>query len=633
MCGIVGFINNNDSLLEAISLINHRGPDSHGGYSCNNLTMGHTRLSILDLSQNGNQPMTSDCANYVIVFNGEIYNHLEIRKLFLRNRSFNSNSDTETLLYGFIEKGIEILNHLNGIFSFAFFDKKRNELFIVRDQFGVKPLYYYRDESFFWFSSEIKTLLHTKFHEEICHEALVNYLTFLYSPGDKTPFLKVEKLLPGHYLELNLNDFKNAIPIRYYDIPQNPLKFTKSESELIEELDLILTKAVERQMLSDVPIGFFLSGGLDSSALVAIARKLYPKRNFNCYTIKTNDGEDFEDGFVNDLYYARKVAKHLNVNLIEVESNVDIVEEFDKMIYHLDEPQADPAPLSVLHICRQAREDGNIVLIGGTAGDDVFSGYRRHQALNIEKYLKITPLFLRKFIRKIIFLILPKKSFARRLRKLVKNIHLSEENRLSGYFSWFDKSNVEDLFVDHIKEILLEYDVMNYHKKMLKVVENEKEILNKILYLEMKTFLVDHNLNYTDKMSMATGVEVRVPFLDKELVEFSTTIPVELKMKGMTTKYILKKVMEKYLPNDVIYRPKSGFGAPVRKWITELMDEKINAVLSKDSINRRGIFNAEKVHKLIADNKAGNVDASYAIWCLLAIESWMQQFIDKENLS
>jgi asparagine synthase (glutamine-hydrolysing) len=630
MCGIVGFINNNEALVEALRHINHRGPDVQRGYIYNNLAMGHTRLAILDLSENGNQPMSSDCGNYVIVFNGEIYNHLEIRKLCLRNRTFNSNSDTETLLYGFIEKGIEILNHLNGIFSFALFDKKNNKLLIVRDQFGVKPLYYYRDESFFWFSSEIKTLLHTKFQKEICYEALVNYLTFLYSPGEKTPFVRVEKLLPGHYLELDMNNFKDAIPIRYYDIPINPLKSTKSESELIEELDLILTKAVERQMLSDVPIGFFLSGGLDSSALVAIARKLYPDRLFSCYTIKTNEGEDLEDGFVNDLRYARKVAKYLNVNLIEVESNVDLVEEFDKMIFHLDEPQSDSAPFSVLQICRQAREDGNIVLIGGTAGDDVFSGYRRHQALNFEKYIEVTPYFLRKLIRKIIFFLPPIKSFNRRLRRLVNNIHRSKEDRLSGYFSWLEKSYVQDLFVDHIKFSLIDYDVMNYHNKMLKVVENDKELLNKILYLEMKTFLVDHNLNYTDKMGMATGVEVRVPFLDKELVEFSTKIPTELKMKGLTTKYILKKVMEKYLPHDVIYRPKSGFGAPVRKWITELMDEKISAILSKDSINKRGIFNAEKVHKLIADNKVGDVDASYSIWCLLAIESWMQQFLDKE---
>ena len=630
MCGIVGFINNNEQIFQANRSIFHRGPDSQGEYNYNNVSLGHTRLSVLDLSENGHQPMISDCENYVIVFNGEIYNHLEIRERFLFNRDFNSNTDTETLLYGFILKGIDILNYLNGIFAFAILDRSSKKLTIVRDQFGVKPLYYYFDDKFFWFSSEIKTILHTKFKNDISHESLATYLTFLYSPGEKTPFQNVLKLIPGHYLEIDINDFKVVHPIKYYDIQFNQKKSTKTESDLVAELESILINAVERQMVADVPVGFFLSGGLDSSGLVAIAKSLYPDKRFNCYTIKTSDGTENGEGFADDLIYSRKVAKHLDVNLIEIEANVDIVNEFDTMIYHLDEPQADPAPLNVLHICQQARKDGLKVLIGGTGGDDVFSGYRRHQALYLEKYIKLTPAFLRKTFRKIILSFPVSVPFSRRLTKVTKDLHLSKEERLIGYFAWYEKQNVDDLFVDPIRKNLAEFDVMGYHKKMLSNVECINELLNKALYLEIKTFLVDHNLNYTDKMSMATGVEVRVPFLDRELVEFSLTIPVELKMKGFNTKYILRKVMEKYLPYDVVYRPKTGFGAPVRKWIRERMNDKINTELSKANIDKRGIFDAEKIHHLIALNKAGTVDASYTIWCLLAIESWLKQFYDKK---
>lgn len=633
MCGIVGIISKSvaGSLLSSLAKIDHRGPDSSGTFFYNDLGLGHKRLAIQDLSENGHQPMHSNHGNYILIFNGEIYNHLDIRAELEHKYAFKSHSDTETLLYGFIEYGPEILNKMNGIFAFSIFNKSTNELFIARDQFGVKPLYYYSDEKLFWFSSEIKSILPLDFSNEVCNDALVNYLTFLYSPGEKTPFKKVLKLLPGHYLTLNIEKPAGFEIKKYYEIPFKGTVSSKTEKELVDDLEQKLIRAVERQMLSDVPVGFFLSGGLDSSGIVAIARKLHPAKKFNCYTIKTNGGEDMEEGFANDLHYARLVAKHLDVNLIEVESTVDIVKDFDKMVYHLDEPQADPAPLSVFQICSQARNDGQIVLLGGTAGDDLFSGYRRHQALGMERYINYVPLFLRKFIRSTICLFPAKKVFFRRARKLTNNIHLSQEERLVGYFSWVDKEIVNELFSTQYKKQVAIYNPLQLLKEYLKNIPNEKDLLNKMLYLEMKFFLADHNLNYTDKMSMATGVEVRVPFLDKELVEFSCTIPTHLKLKGMTTKYILKKVMEKYLPHEVIYRSKSGFGAPVRQWITHDMDGIIQDYLSDKAVFKRGIFSYYDIQQLIEDNKSGKVDASYTIWSLLSIESWMLQFYDSSN--
>ena len=630
MCGIVGVISSEAErkIKECNKSISHRGPDDEGYYVEGRLALAHRRLSIQDLSKNGHQPMLSYDENYIIIFNGEIYNHWEIRNELDNKYKFVSQTDTETVLYGFIEYGEEILNKLNGIFSFSVYNKITNELFIARDHFGVKPLYYYCDNNLFWFSSELKSILPLKFNNDIDLEAIENYLTFLYSPGEKTPFKKVLKLLPGHYIRLNLNNFQRFTLNKYYDIQFDNSRLNKSVNELIIELEKLLTRAVERQLLSDVPVGFFLSGGLDSSCIVALAKKLHPNKKFNCYTIRTNDGQDMEEGFSNDLHYARLVAKHLDVNLIEVDSKIDILNEFDKMIYHLDEPQADPAPLSVLQICIKAREDGQIVLLGGTAGDDLFSGYRRHQAIRIEKYLKITPLFFRKCIKKMIYGFSVDKPIVRRLRKLTSNIDTSQIDRLVGHFGWINKVVLKNIFSKKNQNFKSEYNPLNILKESLRNIPEEKDLLNQMLYLEMKYFLTDHNLNYTDKMSMAAGVEVRVPFLDKELVEFSTQIPTNLKMKGITTKYILKKVMEKYLPSEVIYRSKSGFGAPVRKWIMEDMDQIIQNYLSKSNIDKRNIFDFVEIQKLINDNKAGKIDASYTIWSLLSIESWMQQFYD-----
>ena len=399
----------------------------------------------------------------------------------------------------------------------------------------------------------------------------------------------------------------------------------KSEGELIVKLESHLLKAVERQMLSDVPLGFFLSGGLDSSILVAMARKLNPEKEINCYTIRVES----TDGFTDDLFYAKKVAEYLNVNLTIVDAKIDVLKSFDKVIYHLDEPQADPAPINVYNICKAARKDGIKVLIGGTAGDDILSGYRRHQALNLESTIEKIPRFLRKSIKNVSLKFNGKSSFIRRLKKLSANIEKSKEERMMGYFSWIDNTVLRNLFLEPN-----DYNCFSYFESLNKLIPNENSDLNKMLFWEINTFLTDHNLNYTDKLSMAVGVEVRVPFLDTELVEFSTKIPPHFKLKGNETKYLLKKVAEKYLPREIIYRPKTGFGAPVREWILNDMDNLINDYLSKETIEKRGVFNYEKISNLIEENKKGKIDASYSIWSLLAVESWMRQFYDnnsKEN--
>jgi asparagine synthase (glutamine-hydrolysing) len=635
MCGIVGIINSNGEILHEniLNVISHRGQDDFGDFFEKEVYLGHRRLSIVDLSETGHQPMHSIDEKYVIVYNGEIYNHLEIKSdLIEKGYTFNGGSDTETLLNGFIEYGTEILKKLNGIFAFAIYSKEDNSIFIARDHFGVKPLYYFYDGFNLCFSSELKAIINQKGpNKDLDFTSLSKYINYLYSPDESTPFKSIKKLSAGHFIlyKIDSNHFELK---KYYDVPFNGIVSNSGLSQLTEELDQHLVKAVERQLMSDVPIGFFLSGGLDSSLIAAIAQKLSPNKSIECFTIDFGSDKINNEGFVDDLFYAKLISRKLNFKLNIVKAEIDIVKDFDKMIWHLDEPQADPAPLNVLNICYAAKQKGIKVLLGGTAGDDIFSGYRRHQALNYEKYIDILPKQVWTFFNKISSNLDIIRPFNRRLRKFLNETNKSKLDRMAGYFAWLPYTHNLKLFSKTIQSELNYNSNSRVLLDLLKNIPNETSDLNKMLYWEMKTFLMGHNLNYTDKMSMAVGVEARVPFLDLDLVNFSTTIPAEFKLKGDETKYILKKVAEKYLPKEIIYRPKSGFGAPIRKWITVDLDDMIKERLAPDVIMARGIFDERAVWKLINDNKAGKIDASYTIWSLLAIESWMQQFVDGKKL-
>jgi asparagine synthase (glutamine-hydrolysing) len=630
MCGIVGRVGISKlNPEEVLSTILHRGPDSNGIFQEGEVFLGHTRLSIQDLSEKGSQPMFSADGRFVIIFNGEIYNHLDVRTK-LTEVSFNSTSDTETILYAYIKFGPAFLNMLNGIFALAIYDREEKEIFIARDQIGVKPLYISENTHFFSFSSELKSLLTFDIKRNIDPKAICNYLTFLWSPGERTPFKSVRKLLPGHYIKFSIpynNDQTKST--RYYQLPFKTTYENLPEEQLIDLLEEKLVNAVSRQMLSDVPVGFFLSGGLDSSLLVAIAKKIYPNKKFPCFTIDIEGWTEGSEDFKNDIYYAKKVAEFLDVELNIVNANIDIVKNFDKMIWHLDEPQADAAPLNVLNICSLAREKGIKVLLGGVGGDDLFSGYRRHQALNYEKYFRLIPARVGKLIKGLTNLLPINYAGLRKIRKLTIDLDKGTNKRMQGYFSWLPLNKSVSLFSEEWQIELKNYDPNSFFDELNKQIPLEANLLNRMLYWEINSFLVDHNLNYTDKMAMAIGVEARVPFLDLELIEFSMKLPPEMKMKNNETKYILKKVAERYLPEDVIYRSKTGFGAPVRKWIQQDMNEMINERLNPVRIKEAGIFNSDKVWELINENKSNKIDASYAIWSILAIDSWITQFLKK----
>ena len=631
MCGIAGILSSTPPQLDLarrMSLsIAHRGPDDDDIFSDHHVALIHRRLAIVDTSSLGKQPMHSADGRHIIVFNGEIYNHADLRPALARKYPFRSQSDTETLLYGFIEYGPALLEKLNGIFAFAVYDTLQGEVFIARDQLGVKPLYFASDRNTFLFSSEIKALMEWPgLNKALDVSALGHYLTYLWNPGNSTPFMGVQKLLPGHWLRLNTQQISAVETKKYYEIPFDGVRFDKTERQLTDELDERLHRAVERQLMSDVPLGFFLSGGLDSSAVVACARNLWPQRDLPCYTIRSNNASA-NDGFADDLPYARRVAAHLGADLRVIEQSPDYLSEFDRMIYHLDEPQGDIAPLNVLHICAQARAEGCKVLLGGTAGDDLFSGYRRHQALRMEALYRFLPQTFFHAARFFFQKTSTQNTGARRLQKLLRDFDRPIVERLAAYYAWCPMEQITALFSKKMRSELEGFDPLEALESSLQNIPLEQEPLNWMLYWDQKFFLPDHNLNYTDKLSMAVGVEARVPFLDLELVAFAAHLPVSLKLHGTTTKYLLKKVMERYLPQEIIYRPKTGFGAPVRQWVRGAWQQHIQQTLSPAHILEQGIFDPEAVTKLITDNQSGRLDAAYTVLSLLSIESWARQFL------
>lgn len=629
MCGIFGYHNGRNALTNreehlVINTINHRGPDDKGFYNHENLFLGHTRLSILDTTENGHQPMHSADGNFAIIYNGELYNHVEIRRdLERRGYNFRSRSDTETLLYAYIEYGTPVLKILNGIFSFSIYDKKAQKLFIVRDQLGVKPLYYYLDGGTFCFGSEIKSISEIpNFDSSLDYSSFAYYLQMLYAPKDITPFKHVRKLEPGHFIEYDLKSQRLCVT-KYFNIDFS-IRTDLSEQGWIDEVDTILNAAVQRQLQSDVPVGFFLSGGIDSSLISAYVSKEQATETLTAFTVSSNEAF-YKEGFEEDEQYAKLVADHLGIKLEKVRADLSIVDDFDLMIRHLDEPQADPAPLLVYNISKSARAAGIKVLLSGAGADDIFSGYRRHQALNYERIFNVLPNSFFRAVKTIADPFLGASPSMRRLRKMLESAGASQYQRWSSYFSWLPQSEVYGLFNEEVKEILRKsVTPQEYWVSLFNELPASTGSLNKMIYAEMKTFLPDHNLNYVDKMSMAQGVETRVPFLDMDVVRLANSMPLKYKMKGNTTKYIIRQIGSKYLPQDIMSRRKTGFGAPVRHWIKNDMKDMVYERLQNPMLDE--VFDRNAIFRLVEKNMDDKIDASYSIWALLAIESWIRQF-------
>jgi asparagine synthase (glutamine-hydrolysing) len=659
MCGIAGFQGDFDAALLArmAAAVAHRGPDGEGrvvfqpGNGRPPVGLAHRRLSIIDLSEDGRQPMEAPCercrtagGDLVLTYNGEIYNFRELRaELLARGHRFHSRTDSEVLLHLYADEGPDFVKRLNGIFAFAIYDARAEgrpagiepgDVFIARDPLGVKPLYWTSTGQGVLFGSEIKSLLrHPGVSRELDLVAVHESLAYLYTPAPRTTLAAVRKLPPGH--AMLLRGGRVAREWGYYELPYGRERLPGTEARIADELRERVRVAVDRQMVADVPVGAFLSGGLDSSAVVAMMKAARPGDRPACYAIGFPDGESV-DGAPADLPFARRVAEHLDVSLRPMEVGPGMIGELERMLHHLDEPQADPAPINALLIAEQARRDGITVLLSGAGGDDLFSGYRRHRALGMERYWGRLPASARRGLAKVARTAAEGAapggmgaSAVRRAVKMFAHADLEGDARTVSYFWWSGEGMRRALYAPAVAAELRDVDTAAPFLESLSRIPGEKDPLNRMLFLEAKHFLADHNLNYTDKTGMAAGVEVRVPLLDLELVDFATRIPPRMKQKGAVGKAIFKEAMLPLLPREVVYRPKSGFGVPLRRWMRQELREVVEDTLSPASLRNRGLFDPAPVRRLLELDRAGRVDGSYTLFGLMCMELWCRMFVDR----
>ena len=636
MCGIAGFSGDFDAaLLEQMNAaIAHRGPDDAGTLYLPEAGIGlaHRRLAIIDLSPRGHQPMADVTGTVSIVYNGEIYNYKRLRRELIEDGyRFHSDCDTEVLLNLYLRDGEKMMDRLNGIFAFAIHDSRDDSLLIVRDGLGVKPLYYAETPRGVIFASELKALLQEhSIDRSIDHRAVYHHLLFLWCPSPLTMLRAVHKLEPGYALRVRAGRVERKW--RFYDLPVDEPFVDWPVDDAVVQVRKYMTQAVERQLISDVPVGAFLSGGLDSSSVVALAQRAMGNQRLQCFTIGFKDPRALAEGMAADLPYAQRVAKHLDVDLHTIYVGPEMVEELSKMVFHLDEPQADPAPINALFISRLAREHGIKVLLSGAGGDDIFTGYRRHYALMQEPLWAWLPLSLRRGMRVAASHLHATTEFQRRVAKAFRYADLEGDERIAAYFHWIAPDQLAPVFSREMREALARAGA----SPVIQAVEGlpaSVKPLNRMLYLEGKFFLADHNLNYVDKVSMASGVEVRVPLLDPDLVRLAARLPLEYKQRGRVGKWVLRRAMEPYLPREVLYRGKTGFGAPLRNWLRNDLQSHVDDLLSDASLTRRGLFEPAGVKQILEADRSRRFDATYTIFSMMCIELWCRMFIDKPTPS
>lgn len=632
MCGICGVVGRADQELirNMLARIAHRGPDDEGIYVAGTSTedrvgLGHRRLSIIDLSAAGHEPMPDESGRIWLTYNGEIYNFQSLRAELERlGHRFKSNTDAEVIIYAYLEWGHACVSRFNGMFAFAIWDARDESLFLARDRLGIKPLYYADTPAGFAFASEIKALLAIpNLKREVDPGALDQFMTFLWTPDPKTVFRGISKLRPGHYLV-----FRNgrAELIEYWD-----LRFEEdsaiSEAEWIDRVREQIARSVRAQMLADVPLGAFLSGGVDSSAIVAMMSAVSDLKT-TTYTFGFRKEDLRYDILEDDLKYSRIVGEQFNTDYHEAYLEPQVIELLPKLVYHMDEPIADPAIITSYLICRSARERLT-VLLSGMGGDEVFAGYPRHAGVKVAEAYNLIPPFLSRPVVEALPGARPGRLNAifRNTKKLAKSAALPERERYLGFGTYFTEDEKRELYSRELAAATSEFDAYAEHRKYFDRVSNS-DFVNQMLYVDLKTFLPCLNLTYTDKTSMATSMEVRVPLLDHDLVELAARIPAGLKLKGLTGKYIFKRAAEAWLPREIVHRKKSGFSAPVRAWLVRDLRDMVEDLLSEQNIRSRGYFEYGAVRKLIDDNRSGREDNSLKVFQLLTLELWHRAFID-----
>jgi len=626
MCGIAGIINGGDQQLLARmnDIMAHRGPDDAGikWFADSGSGIAQRRLSIIDLSPGGHQPMVNDTGDLWIVFNGEIYNYKELgEEVAAQGIRLRSTSDTEILLYAYQLWGEECLQKLNGMFAFAIYDSRRRKLFAARDRLGIKPFYYHFRNGTLVFASEIKALLNsTLVPKSPDLNALHTPARFQVSPW--TGFQDILKLPAGNCL--TLEDGKLSVR-EYWKI--KPTEVPAKEDSLVEQLDALLCDSVRLQMRADVPVGVFLSGGLDSSIVSALMR-VNTQQTIHSFTVKFSSEDQKFEQMTPDEVYARQVAKQFGFTYHEFEIKPQVEDLLPKMVWHLDEPLSDPAAINTYLISKAARDLNIVVLLNGVGGDEVFGGYRKHLAcLTAESYQAIVPGAIRRMLE----------GAANRLPVATSNRGLKAVRWGKRFLSYAsaprsDRYLMSDLsvapkqFSQMFASHMSYYDSHFFKSQAPRFNGNGLSYLTQMCWNDTLVFLPEHNLTYSDKASMAASIESRPPLIDHRIVEFMFSLVPGERIHRTTQKYLLKKVSEKYLPHNVIYRPKASFASPLRAWVRGPLAPMVADLLSEPSVRSRGLYDPAYVAGLIARDRQGLEDNAYQIWTLLTNEIWFRTF-------
>jgi len=640
MCGIVGAVNWADA--ETLSRMNkiqaHRGPDDDGVWT--SLLQDQTfvglaarRLSIIDLSRAGHMPMSTSDGALTIVYNGEIYNYRELRlSLEQKGYSFRSETDTEVVLNLYREYGENALSRLNGMFAFGIWDSENRELFLARDHFGIKPLYYACKGDGFAFASEAKSLLELPgFSRRVDPNALDQYLTLLWVPDPLTMFDGILKLPAGHFARFRHG--KLSIE-QYWDLefPEANHEYDMDENALARELRDRFAASVKGQLVSDVPVGSFLSSGLDSTSIVA-AMKWAGVAVPRTYTITFPQNYLKGEVTLDDPAIAKRTAARFECEHTEILVEPDVVELLPKLIWHMDEPVADPAIVAAYLVCREAR-GAVTVLLSGTGGDELFGGYRKHAAFSIAGAYQRIPGVIRRQIFEPVVLSLPSlrgtpfKGHVRLAKKMARSASLSPREYYVETCTYLNRQQRAALYCSDFKSELNGSTAEARLQQYFSTVRSA-DFLNQMLYVDTKAFMASLNLTYNDKMSMASSVEVRVPFLDRQLVEWvAHNVAPQLKINNGTTKYILREAMRPDVSPEVLAQRKAGFGAPADYWLANDLVEMVDDLLSEENIRKRGFFEPSAVKRFVHQQRSGREDWSLQVWQFLTLELWMREFID-----
>ncbi|MBS3127847.1 asparagine synthase (glutamine-hydrolyzing) [Candidatus Woesearchaeota archaeon] len=616
MCGICGFNWEDKALARKMSdVLEHRGPDGHGYYTDKNISLGHRRLSIIDLSARGKQPMQNKDGTVWITFNGEIYNYRELRKKLEPKYRFASDTDTEVIIHLYEEYGEKCLQYLNGMFAFAIWDTKKEKFFLARDRIGIKPLYYYFMEGKFIFASEIKAILEHNVERHVDTNALADFITFGYVPYPRTMFSNIYKLPPAHCLIFS----KNKIRIKkYWDIgTEKALSFSDAKKSLYSDF----RKSVELQLMSDVPLGAYLSGGVDSSSIVAMMS-----------TLTENPVTTFSIGFdsdevINELYYAKQAAEKFNTDHNEIiVTSEEAVKILPKIVQHLDEPIANPASVPLYFMSKAAKKKVSVVLTGN-GGDELFAGYRQHKVLSIvNRYYNRSPYLFNSKAAHLAISLLNKavpgsskyKKYSSFAAEFVKTLHNPTLSYMALMYNVFKPEDKEKLFADKSMQMT------NPNTEIITSSFSAKsDILNRLCMIDLKMLLPENYLMVDDKINMANSVESRVPFLDHNLVQSALNMPSSYKLSGLKEKYIFKKAMSGLLPKEILTRKKYGFTPPLTHWINkDLRSEAQNILLDNNEIGK--YFNKSYLSKIL--NEASKKDYNKVL-PLLMFGYWHNEFI------